>query len=246
MPTNILLVDDDNEFRESICELLVDEGFEMATAVNGRLALDKIYSQKFDLILLDINMPVMSGKELFEHMHELDVSIPTVMISGWGIDEIQNYFMDKGAVGFLNKPIKRKRLLTLVNNLMSMAKLYEFKWEGMNIKFDICRYIPKYHSFSVPQRMFTDKLLEIIAIHIFDNQFSVSYIANKVGCSKSKFSELINEFYNKTPNEFLLLIRINMIQTLIENKLISFTEVSSKVGYCNKRYFKTVFDKYVF
>lgn len=68
--TKILAVNDAASILELVTAILVDEGYEVQTAINGRDALEIIERQTFDLFLLDIHMPYMSGFELYEHLQK--------------------------------------------------------------------------------------------------------------------------------------------------------------------------------
>jgi two-component system, chemotaxis family, chemotaxis protein CheY len=79
----ILLVDDDSDLREALAELLIDEGFEVTEASNGRDALELLEEQTADLIILDYMMPVMSGPEFRAQQlaRPAFASIPVVLLS---------------------------------------------------------------------------------------------------------------------------------------------------------------------
>lgn len=87
----IMVIDDDQDFRLSVCELLVDEGFSVSTAKDGEIALNTLIHQndRPDLILLDISMPVKTGLEFRrEQLRMADLShIPVVFMTGQGYVE---------------------------------------------------------------------------------------------------------------------------------------------------------------
>jgi len=68
-PQRILLVDDDAEALEMLCEFLVEQGYAVETALDGRAALDKLDGVAVDLIVTDYEMPGMSGAELIRLVH---------------------------------------------------------------------------------------------------------------------------------------------------------------------------------
>lgn len=87
----IMVIDDDQDFRLSVCELLVDEGFSVTTAKDGEIALNTLihHHDRPDLILLDIMMPVKSGLDFRREQLGLeDISgIPVVFMTGQGYVE---------------------------------------------------------------------------------------------------------------------------------------------------------------
>lgn len=67
----ILVIDDDQEFRESLAETLSDRGYRTIQAGNGREALDLLASERPSLILIDLMMPIMSGREFLQRVRRL-------------------------------------------------------------------------------------------------------------------------------------------------------------------------------
>ena len=106
----ILIVEDDREIREAMREALEDAGYQVAVAQDGRDALDKLQAmQRPMLILLDLMMPVMSGPELLEVLHEDHDAqdIPVVVVSAYSLSGDSSC----GVAGFLPKPFTLHALL---------------------------------------------------------------------------------------------------------------------------------------
>ena len=84
----IMVIDDDQDFRLSVCELLVDEGFSVTTARDGEAGLNNLVHQPDlpDLILVDVMMPVKSGLEFRREQLQLDEisNIPVMFMTGYG------------------------------------------------------------------------------------------------------------------------------------------------------------------
>jgi len=81
--TKVLVVDDSEIFREIYSQVLINNGFEVETAANGKEAIDKMLSSPPQLILLDYVMPVMNGQQVLAEMkkHELLNNIPVIMLT---------------------------------------------------------------------------------------------------------------------------------------------------------------------
>ena len=75
MQEKILVVDDEDIIRESLSFILKKEGFLVEEAANGKEAYDKIKEDPFDLVISDLEMPVMKGTELLEEIKKLDIKI---------------------------------------------------------------------------------------------------------------------------------------------------------------------------
>jgi CheY-like chemotaxis protein len=77
----ILLVEDNRILRENLIFLLKKFSYVVESAENGKIAYDKIISQKFQAIILDLNMPVMNGKEFLTKIRKDNISIPVIALT---------------------------------------------------------------------------------------------------------------------------------------------------------------------
>ncbi|MCK5809067.1 sigma-54-dependent Fis family transcriptional regulator [bacterium] len=113
----ILVVDDEQSIRRSYQKLLKGEGFQVETAGDGKAGLQKVTSFKPDLILLDINMPVMDGIEMLEELRsQYGAEMPLVVaITAYGDIDPAVKATQLGAYDFLGKPISLQRLRMTVN-----------------------------------------------------------------------------------------------------------------------------------
>ncbi|MEO8190612.1 MAG: response regulator [Acidobacteriota bacterium] len=111
----LLLVEDDAELRESLCDLLRDAGFDVECAENGRVALTYLEGNSAPcVVLLDLMMPVMNGWEFrdAQFRNEKISDIPVVILTADGRAEIKAETLR--AAGYLRKPIQVDRLLEML------------------------------------------------------------------------------------------------------------------------------------
>ena len=116
----ILIVDDEENLRVGIATILEDEGFEIEEAENGRVALERLDRNLFDLIITDYKMNEMDGMKFLEHVREEYPSLKVIMVTGYGSIEDAVKAMKLGAINYLTKPIKPKQLVQLVKNVLKM------------------------------------------------------------------------------------------------------------------------------
>ena len=107
----ILVVDDETPARERLKRLIdeQDEWQVVAEARNGREALEQVDAKQPDLVLLDIRMPGMDGIETARHLAQMDE--PPAVIFTTAFDEYAVEAFDASAVGYVLKPVRRKRLV---------------------------------------------------------------------------------------------------------------------------------------
>lgn len=104
MPKTILLVDDDTAIRDLYQKLLVDDGFTVETAAEGKTALEKIKTIKFDLILLDIMMPLIDGIGVLDELNAQKIPHPPILfMTNLLNDPETKAAVAKGAMGIVTK-----------------------------------------------------------------------------------------------------------------------------------------------
>ena len=104
----ILVVDDERDVRSLVCHILVDQGYQVDQAVDGREALQKIQSQSPDLVVLDLMMPEVDGWQVLRELKALATRPRVVVLSAFG--DLQRV-TEAGAVGFLAKPFRFAQLV---------------------------------------------------------------------------------------------------------------------------------------
>ncbi len=133
MKPYILVVDDEPEIRNTVCDILEDEGYEVETAEDGQSARRKRQNRRPDLILLDIWMPDIDGITLLkEWSGEEDAeSLPIIMMSGHGTVETAVEATRLGAYDFLEKPLSLAKLLLTLGNALKASRL---KQENLSLQ----------------------------------------------------------------------------------------------------------------
>ena len=111
----ILLVDDDADLREALAEQFdLHEGFETLQAANAHEGITQAIEQRIDLILLDVDMPDMDGREACKQMRQKEVRAPIIMLTGQDGDADTILGLESGANDYVTKPFKFSVLLARV------------------------------------------------------------------------------------------------------------------------------------
>ena len=119
----ILVIDDERPIRNSLKEILGDEGYTVETAESGAQALELVDKEKFDVIFCDIKMPGMDGMEVLSKLQEEGVEAAVIMISGHGDIDTAVDCMKKGAFDFIQKPLDLNRILITIKNATERVNL---------------------------------------------------------------------------------------------------------------------------
>jgi len=116
---NVLLVDDDENFKQLLEYNLSKEGYSIMKASNGEDALSMIEKHAPDIILLDLKMKGMGGMETLNKIKEFDRNLPVIMITGHGDTETAVTAMKLGAYDFVSKPLKPDEISVTVRNALA-------------------------------------------------------------------------------------------------------------------------------
>jgi len=107
---NVLIVDDEKDFRDLFAELVTRMGYSVITAENGKAALEKIKKKPIRAAIIDYNMPGMNGLELLTQIKKQDTEVFVVLISGYGNGELETEALQKGADEYVVKPMDINKL----------------------------------------------------------------------------------------------------------------------------------------
>jgi signal transduction histidine kinase len=113
--SRILVIDDEIGICEGIQRALEPEGFQVAIALDGKSGLALVKENGFDLVLLDVKMPEISGLDLIGMIHQIDPEIICIIITGYATVEMAVSAIKQGAYDFLTKPFSVDILLLAVN-----------------------------------------------------------------------------------------------------------------------------------
>lgn len=118
----ILLVDDESMIREIGQAILETAGYRVLTAEDGAEAVEVFAREhdKIDLVILDVTMPKMSGRDAFRHLIEMDANVRVLFSTGYSADDIVEL---EGSVGLLSKPYRAQELLTTVQTALATNQL---------------------------------------------------------------------------------------------------------------------------
>ncbi|MFH1954529.1 MAG: ATP-binding protein [Pseudomonadota bacterium] len=137
----ILVVDDERPIRDGCHRVLTGRGYEVITAENGQIALDILAKEPLDIILLDLKMPVIGGKEVLEVTRATYPDIPVIIITGHGTVDTAVECMKNGAYDFITKPFQIDQFVLTVQRAADKRKLEQkarlFEEENIRNLYDL-------------------------------------------------------------------------------------------------------------
>jgi DNA-binding response OmpR family regulator len=126
----ILLLEDDFLFAESIIDLLEDEEYIVTHVPNGQSALDATYNNKFDLYILDINVPLLNGIEVLKSLRDADDNTPSIFLTSHKDKESLEKGFLSGADDYITKPFDNVEFLLRLHALLKRSKKLDKKCNG--------------------------------------------------------------------------------------------------------------------
>ena len=205
----VLIVDDEANIRESLADILSDEGYEVDMAGSGEEALEAIKRTPPEIVLLDIWLPGMDGAETLKQIKTRHEDMPVVMITGHGTIELAVKTTRIGAYDFMEKPLSMERVLLTVRRALERSRLETenriLKESGKG-KYRIVGNSPVMNALR--------EQVELAA-----RGFSKVLITGESGSGKELVARLLHEF---SPRKEMPFVEINCAaipQELIESEL---------------------------
>lgn len=115
MRTRILIVDDEKDFVETLSERLTMREYDVTTSFSGEDAVDKVKGYNFDVVILDVSMPGMSGVEALREIKNLKPLTEVIMLTGHATVNTAIDGMKLGALDYLLKPCETEDLIAKIN-----------------------------------------------------------------------------------------------------------------------------------
>ncbi|MEI6831155.1 MAG: response regulator [Candidatus Omnitrophota bacterium] len=123
MVYKILIVDDEEAVRDLFSELLKKEGYKTNTCATGEETLELLKKENFDVVLLDIKLPGVSGLEVLKNIRDSYSNLPVVMITGFGYDEdLISKTKQLGCSGYIGKNMPISQIITTFKQFVKSAK----------------------------------------------------------------------------------------------------------------------------
>ncbi len=115
----ILLVDDDQAHNQALATILERAGYLVRIAGEGTEALMILGEQPFDLVITDLNMPEMNGLDLLRRIRDIHPDLTVLVLTAYGDWATYIAAMDWGALNYLNKPVRREEILTVIRKALA-------------------------------------------------------------------------------------------------------------------------------
>ncbi len=233
----ILVVEDNPEINSYIVESL-STYYQVISAHNGIIGLEKAQKHTPDLIISDVMMPEMDGFELVSKLKE-DVRtshIPIILLTAKDSLSDKTTGYDLGAESYITKPFTAKLLQSRIKNLLEIRKKIA---EQFKESVDKSAFMSE--SLNNLDKEFIEAIAKIIEENLDSSDLDVVFLAERMAMSHSSLYRKVKALTEQTVNEYIRTIRIRKAEEFLITGRYSISEVSYMVGMSSSNYFRKCF-----
>lgn len=235
---SILIIDDNKELTSYLKEIFA-ESFTVYEAFNGREGLKIAQDVLPNIILSDINMPLLDGKELCGQLkaNSLTNHIPVILVSGKSLPQDQIEGLLKGADDYVVKPfnvsVLKQKVFSILKNREILASRFSQKKSIVG-------------DFKLPESV-DDKLIDEITKKIIENitnsDFDVEMLAKDVGMSRSQLYRKTKAVLGLSPIDYINTLKFQKSIEMLKTGKYRISEIAYELGFSDARYFSSSFAK---
>lgn len=232
---NIVIVEDNEELNDVMVQIF-SPLYNVKSAFNGKEGLEIIRTTMPDLVISDIMMPEMDGKQMCQKVKEnIELChIPVVLLTALNMKEQVLEGLLCGADDYICKPFDSRILLAKCNNIINARRISYDKKQKIDVNEQKLSSIAT----SELDVLFIDKVEKIIEENIESSDFDIDFLSQKIGMSRSVFYNKFKTMTGQTPNDYLMKLRLKKAAVLLkENPDLSISDISDKLGFGSLSYF---------
>lgn len=241
----ILLVEDNEDMRNMLREILKSQGFEVITAADGKEGIEKAFAHTPKLIVSDVMMPEKDGYELVETLkNDFRTShIPIILLTAKSSFDSRILGLQKGADEYLGKPFHSEELILRINRLIELQKRLQTTLKEVETPIETPISTDEQLILSdLDQRFLTD-LQAFIEKNIDNTELDVAHFTDVFFLSRSQLHRKMVALTQQSITEYLRNYRLAKAQTLLSQGKYNVNEVADMTGFGNPKYFATTYKK---
>lgn len=235
----LLIVEDHREMSQFLLKTLAPF-YHCTPAYNGIEALEKLQTNRFDLITSDVMMPQMDGFTLLEKIHqrELFSHTPVILLTARSLEQDKLQGFQLGVDDYITKPFNAQELIARIDNLLKNKRERE-AWiaQQTNGKKETVAPLP------IEQELI-QKAETLVMQSLSNPTYNVEALANELNYSRRQLVRIIKKLTGLTPLNFIKEIRLQKARNILETRqFATVAEVGFEVGFSDASYFSKAFKK---
>jgi two-component system nitrogen regulation response regulator GlnG len=207
-----MIVDDEEEIRKILKQILEKEGVRVVTASDGQQAMQKIFAERPDVVMLDVRMPGLNGMDVLKKIKEIDDDLPVVLVTAYADIHSAVKAMKEGAYEYLAKPFDNDEVIWIVRRALAESQLKK------NLKSINNHYSD---NFGLIENMgLSDKIARMVAdIHrVAKSDFTV-VVLGETGTGKELVARAIHADSSRSQGAFVAIDCGAIPENLLESEL---------------------------
>lgn len=221
-----------------IQQYLMDR-FNVTSATSGREAISRLAKDfSVNLIVLDHNLPDRSGIEVLQQVKKIRSSIPVIMMTAYGSEEVAADAFRNGAGEYLKKPFSKNELVEKIDFCLSMVSNFATRKISTSAHEEI--------TFNLVSRAKPKSKIQKAVSYInenFESKLTLGVVADKACMSRYHFSRSFKEEVGCTYQDYVNNIRINKAVEMLSEGSLTITDIAFSVGFCDLSHFTRIFRK---
>ncbi len=231
----ILIIEDNRDVTTYMSNLLKIE-YQILTAPNGKLGVEKAFETIPDIIISDVMMPEMDGYEVCRNLKndQRTSHIPIILLTAKAEAEDRIEGLSVGADAFLTKPFNKKELFIRLEQLIGLRQKLQERYSNLE------NFSPAEPSLD---DIFLQKLKDAVLERLDDPEFGVTDLCRVANLSNMQVNRKLKALTGKTPSRFIRSIRLHKAMELLKTTEFNISEIAYDVGFSDPNYFSRSFSE---
>lgn len=233
-----LYVVEDNADVAHFLQLTLGSKYNIILSTNGAEAWDNLKSLVPDLIISDLMMPVMDGKELCRKIKDSNTygHIPVILLTAISDPKQEVECMESGADAFVQKPFNPRNLLAKIDSIIANRRRLQNLISSLTSST-----VQTEEILSPSDKNFLQKFYTLLDEHLDDEGFAVENMSRELGIGEAKLYAKVKTLTGQTPKAFFVTYRMNKAMELLKSGEYTVSEVGYKVGATSPAVFSRSF-----
>ena len=234
----VLIIEDNADVTEYIISCLAAD-YNLQTAPNGKIGVEKALEIVPDVILSDVMMPEMDGFEVCQHLKtdRRTSHIPIVLLTAKATQADKIAGLTHGADAYLTKPFDKEELLVRLNNLSAVSQ---------RLRERLSAIVPATEAVSEVESQeagFLKEVNEIIESRLSDELFDTNHLCRAIAMSRTQLHRKLKALTGQSTASYIRTIRLKKAKSLLETTDLPIGDIASEIGYKDFSHFSRSFLK---
>ena len=237
-----LVIEDNPDLRRFIKQSISDY-WQVEEASNGEEGIQQAIELVPDLVISDLMMPVKDGFAVCKALkeNELTAHIPIILLTAKASIASRLTGLRTGADDYLTKPFHTEELLVRMENLIDVRHKLRAHYSKLNLGAAMSDISTGNDFLSSPDKEFLRRFIAILDDNLADEKLGVEEFAQKMFISRSQLHRKLKAITDQNATDFIRDFRLEKAMEMLKNQEGLVSEVASRVGFSNEKYFSTIF-----